>query len=805
MLLEKVLPFFQASFTGGVAEDLEKYFSEPIVFRTGKGRFRQLNKGRRRIQKKIKQLEDAVKKTAEALWYLYWAAFLLSLFVSYFLTFGSVIGTAIGGATAYMAIKLCVMHDKAVAKRISDDTTEEVRGVVEDQLADVAEGALDAFLTSDVAKQYCGFLGNFEAGGDGVDQFVPTQGALMLLRGLMLIMSVTDAEGRASSFLRYLDIGKNLSNDAAKLVMNATSVSRFGLGRKKSAISRFFTWSSQSEDGAAEEEARQKLERELAEWETNPNFICSPETISYLRGNAPFTKFQTYRQKFARGLRAPSALKQTVTHVSRNPAPYVGTAVMGALAGYGTYKFRNGSGFNRPRPLRWAGGKKEAKKESPVPDTKGEPEASKEVNQATEAAMNAAANSVVEDILTELETKEVPEPSPVVDERISAWKQFLGMGKSKGEQEAAKVGQTTKNGLLKSHKRTEKGGHIWAYEDVDSGKKILAFVNEDGDLYSGDPDYVRSYMKQKWDDYEQDDDFELYDDHSKDDKQWKEEMDEQINEHIFGNAYESGPPTTPVVRLYTREQGWLKTKASVTKTKSAKKKEKKKAKANASVAVEPQGKTEASVEVITPPVAVNSENEVGNMESSLGGCAVDLAKIQLLILRKKSDHGVYQNVPILSGKAIAYKHTMGSAKIDEFEFVDQKGKVTPLESPIGSTVETEILYFKPPTGQKSILLRRGMLPPGTTEAPCAVVGFTGGFKAGDLPQVASGTCFPTRLRHTSPTKPGWCGSVVLVTKGDAPVVAGLHLYGDDGTGTNGYIPVTPALTEEMNRVTFPKN
>jgi len=52
-------------------------------------------------------------------------------------------------------------------------------------------------------------------------------------------------------------------------------------------------------------------------------------------------------------------------------------------------------------------------------------------------------------------------------------------------------------------------------------------------------------------------------------------------------------------------------------------------------------------------------------------------------------------------------------------------------------------------------------------------------------------------KHTAPTIDGWCGSVVLQMQDNKYVAVGMHIYGDDGGGANGYQPFTKEMINLM--------
>jgi len=182
----------------------------------------------------------------------------------------------------------------------------------------------------------------------------------------------------------------------------------------------------------------------------------------------------------------------------------------------------------------------------------------------------------------------------------------------------------------------------------------------------------------------------------------------------------------------------------------------------------------------------------------------------MLLFRNKKDTKIYQNAPVVGGKVLVYKHTfeleddhVGDYPIHEWEFVAGDGKVYPIRGqPIQSKEESEILYFRAPHSLSSTQYRRHQIEEKAVE-PCVVLGYDT-HDATSL-NISSGDAYAKTARHTGATKPGWCGALVLSQTGEVPRLMGFHLYGDNNTKTNGYVPLSEGLNDEIKTVRFSKN
>lgn len=331
----------------------------------------------------------------------------------------------------------------------------------------------------------------------------------------------------------------------------------------------------------------------------------------------------------------------------------------------------------------------------------------------------------------------------------------VGSSSSHGLKEAK--GKSKNRNLLKSG-TTKVGRRFWAYED-DEGAEVFVFENDEGDIIAGPMKGSSQWLFDRFDD------------------------EYEMSGPNYGDSESSGVAfklvnCPKVYRSLFNGLGYPIKKPDVP----------------AKSTVSPKKKS------------------LGNQESSLGGCGVSTSKCSIIKCRLKTDHNVWENVPIVGGKALVQKHIAGRNKpfvASNFEFV-HGDKIFPLlgegMKSLESKVQSEFLYFPAPQGIKST-----NVPYTPSERGAIVKGVLVGYHAlrdgdftvcgGDVMSKGDGLVG----RHTCSTEPGYCGSLVFDLSGSHPVLVGFHGFADNGTETNGYYKINAELAEEIRSLHFSKN
>lgn len=222
-------------------------------------------------------------------------------------------------------------------------------------------------------------------------------------------------------------------------------------------------------------------------------------------------------------------------------------------------------------------------------------------------------------------------------------------------------------------------------------------------------------------------------------------------------------------------------------------------------------KTTAEKAATPQPPASSSHTthhiKTGSPESSLGGCNIPVASAAIGVLRHKE--GAFEHCVFLSGKTVFPSH-IGLAPDNAKEwslYTAGRAEPWPIKGPIVNLpADPQMSFFPAPEGVKSCTWKRVALDKASHGA--LITTGTAPFEY-DAIRVAPGQILaPKGLlgRHYCPSAPGDCGGILIAThSGNAPLLVGIHGYGDNGTGTNGYHAFTPEVVKSLRDYTFPKN
>lgn len=200
-------------------------------------------------------------------------------------------------------------------------------------------------------------------------------------------------------------------------------------------------------------------------------------------------------------------------------------------------------------------------------------------------------------------------------------------------------------------------------------------------------------------------------------------------------------------------------------------------------------------------VTFQAADEPGAQESCLGRSPLDVSKLPVGVVHDKVS-GAWQNAPVVGAKLLMNRHTLRAAKEDQ-EWVFRTGDGTEHALDMSKAHESEehkdVVFLPIPKacqGMKSASVRMAVKLSKSDGASGALWGIHGLPTAG--PVFAGGQLFGGKNpRHTCPTNAGSCGSYVVDVDGPSPAIVGFHAYGNDGTDTNGYYPLTDKMIKEI--------
>lgn len=222
----------------------------------------------------------------------------------------------------------------------------------------------------------------------------------------------------------------------------------------------------------------------------------------------------------------------------------------------------------------------------------------------------------------------------------------------------------------------------------------------------------------------------------------------------------------------------------------------------------------ADPELLTQGVVTEAERKhksEGRQESALGGMSMVASKWCGGVVVSKANPNDWSNATFMSGKAVLPTHLgVNTGNADEWELVvgnASKGKRYPITGKVlPLTSEDRLSVFKLPNDVASTKLPRGRCE----DDDRGVLLRFDSVEAAESNEVAfsAGEIFaaprPGELgRHRCPSYLGNCGGAVvsLLANGGGKIV-GIHSNGDNSSGTNGYVPFTEAVLDDLRTATF---
>jgi len=206
----------------------------------------------------------------------------------------------------------------------------------------------------------------------------------------------------------------------------------------------------------------------------------------------------------------------------------------------------------------------------------------------------------------------------------------------------------------------------------------------------------------------------------------------------------------------------------------------------------------------------NSRTRVA--ESKLGKSSFDLKKFDnFLSVNNVLCAPVVGNwIVIMEHALVTNKEVTGNEKMFMLGLRDGD-EVKEVRFSVDDLIPTDVTEFKLLPKARFLGLKAKSISPksfrlvGEDEVgSCAVVGICpetyerrvspGDFSGYWAQKPGSGNC-----KHSSSTEGGWCGSLVVACNQKVAAVVGLHHYGDDGSGANGYTPFTAPFLDQIKK------
>jgi len=799
MIFKLVLRHIQDDFTGGVGESIDKMLSQTSG-RSRPGRSitaQHMAREGADVHHKLRMLERDMFSACVAALVVYSVLLLALVTISWFF-----LGWLAWFAACFLFslfVVLSVANDASIVSRIKSNVTHKIASATVDQSALIVDGLIDSVMATEKFREHAGFFGRMESNSEGEEIFEPFQWVMVLIRGSLLAMSVKDQ--RAAQFGRFVEFAEKFSGKFGGLVSKTFRASGWGVGHKRAALFKRFTrpWMCDPPNIEVEMQPIPGQATQSEGGEAQPNPVV--EEIQPEEGEAPRPKrpegwyIKKAKEYFVVPDGAPSWVRLSKDFVFDNPAGTSATTALMALMAYGGYQYYTGDGFKRPGEKKFSSERRQKDREPMEAQSGNEEAAHEELFHGIEegavwdaiqkflVGSKASCNGFSPEMVTahadanarvlrwkkavkadptnhslrsrliNAQTaydklwadcmRSAPDTASFIPGALPASPAYFGMKKSAGPPEAK--GKSKPYKTLKKSGKTSDGNRYWAYDD-ENGKTMWFYELGEDAVFEGNEYEMLAYMNRRGDYYD----------------------DEELDDVLYSRDFED-----------RRGSHWLD---------------------------EHKGDLEQSTS--SEPKPAKKDKKV-RMESSLSKSGVKLADVRMLLLRNKADNTLYQNAPIVDAKVLVYKHTFGKGENsvrdnrEKFELWDPVKQVAfPLtERFVTLQSNKELVCFPVPDGYKSNSFQRGEFE-GTHEDGVVV-----GYGSHDCTHfsVASGEIRKKGSRHTCATSPGWCGSLVFSSKGNAPRLCGLHIYGDDGSDSNGFFAFTKELNDELRQVKWPKN